>query len=355
MQWTAVYVLAVALTGQAMPDSSDVAPLPSVPAGVDRGASVTVAQLAQPRTPGGVQAADRARPARLEVAHCELTLIREVQVPARQPGVLQDLDDENGYERIEEGDMVAKGQVLGLVDDAEAKLRREAALREYEATAEQAKEDVEVQAARAAADVARAEVEDSQYVNRRSPGTVTPTEIRRQELTADRAELQIKVAEMDFNVHGFHARAAMAKVDLIDHEIEMRRIVAPFGGMVVMRHRQEGEWVQAGEPVVKLIQMDRLRVRGFLSSSDYAPYELEGRPVTITIELPGQKSHTVEGRVDYVSQVVEANREYRVWAEIENVVVEQRDNRVFWLMRPGMKATMTIDLGPPNDQGVARN
>jgi multidrug efflux pump subunit AcrA (membrane-fusion protein) len=349
MHWTTACLLSFMLTGPSPPatSTSEASFQASRSAGESRGAGASaeatfpVAQLDAPRPSDG---GGTARPTQLEVSHCELTLIREVEVPARQPGVLQELSDEPGFERVDEGYMVVKGQVLGLVDDSEAKLRREAAMREYEATAEQSKDDVEVQAARAAADVARAEVEDSQYVNRRSPGAVTPTELRRQELTADRATLQVKVAEMEFNVAGINARAAMAKVDLIDHEIEYRRIVAPFGGMIVNRYRQEGEWVQAGEPVMKLIQMDRLRVRGFLSSSDYAPFELEGRPVTITVELPGNKFHSIDARVDYVSQVVEANREYRVWVEIDNVAVEERQNRVFWLMRPGMRATMTIDL-----------
>lgn len=317
-----------------------------------QGNSYRVAQLEAPRP---ARAGNDERGTRLEVSHCELTLIREVQIPAPQPGLLLDLGEETGFDPVDEGFMVVKGQVLGLVDDAEAKLRREAAMREYEAAAEQAREDVDVQAARAAAAVARAEVEDSQYVNRRSPGAVTPTELRRQELTADRAMLQVKVAEMEFNVAGFNARAAMTKVDLIDHEIERRKIRAPFDGMIVNRYRQEGEWVQSGEPVMKVIQMDRLRVRGFLSSTDYAPYELEGQPVTITVELPGQKFHTLEARVDYVSQVVEANREYRVWVEIDNVVVDERPNRIFWLMRPGMRATMAITLENPVPEVAHRN
>ena len=398
MQWTAVCLLSVMLTGPSAPaqspqspqsrlslrESADKpllfekraasatyplsAPIPAEPSPLPEPSTLpesssfpaeatyrvaqqparrTLPAAAQPEIPETPPSGSSRRPSRLEVSHCELTLIREVQVPARQPGVLLELSDEPGLEKVDEGYMVSKGQVLALVDDAEARLRRDAAMREYEAAAEQAKENVEVQAAQAAADVARAEVEDSQYINSRSPNTVPLTELRRQELTAERANLQIKVAEMEFNVAGLNSRAVLAKVDLIDHEITSRRIVAPFDGMIVNRFRQEGEWVQSGEPVMKVIQMDRLRVRGFLSSSEYAPYELEGRPTTITVELPGGKFHALEGQVTFVSQVVESNREYRVWAEIDNVVVEQRENKVFWLMRPGMRTTMTIDLASP--------
>ncbi len=280
-------------------------------------------------------------PATVELPYCELTLIRYAQIPARQAGVLE-------FVHVTEGMMVEKDQALAQVDDREARLRLAAAQREYEAAAEQAREDVDAQAARAAAAVAEVEHLDSVSVNLRSPGAIPLTEVRRQELTAERAALQVKVAEMEYAVAGHNSRAQEAKVNLIQHEITTRQILAPFAGYVAERYRQEGEWVQAGEPVLQVVQMDRLRVKGQLKADKFAPFEVEGRPVTITVTLPGDKSHTLQGTISHVSQIVEASGEYRVWAEIENVQVGTRDQRTFWLMRPGMPASMKIDMTSRN-------
>lgn len=283
------------------------------------------------------QTADRSSDGKVDVPRCEVTLIREVEVPARQPGVLEQL-------QAQEGLSVKQGDLLAQIDTAEAELRLVVAQREFDAAAKQAEENVEAQAAAAAEAVAKAEYEDSQYVNRRSPGAVNKTELRRQELTAERAGLQVKVAVVDFDVAKLNSQVAKAKVDVVQHEITTRKIVAPFDGMIVDRYREAGEWVQAGDPVLKVIQMDRLRVQGFVKADQYAPHELEGRPVEIIINLPGGKQHKVTGAVGYVSQVVEASDEYRIWAEIENVAVEEREGRIFWLIGPGMLASMSIDM-----------
>lgn len=267
----------------------------------------------------------------------KVTLIREVQVPARQPGLLREV-------AVQEGQSVQKEQLLAQLDDSDALLRRIAAEREYLAAAEQAKDNVEEQAAKAAALVAEAELDDSRYVNDRSPGAINPTELRRQELTAERANLQIKVAMMEFEVAKLTSSAAQAKVDVIQHEVDTRKILSDFDGLVVAQYRQAGEWVQAGDPVFKVIQMDRLRVQGFVLAGDYAPHEIEGRPAKITIKLPGGKAHEIAGTVGYCSQVVESSREHRLWVEIENVPVAERNGHIFWMIAPGMDAAISIDM-----------
>ncbi|MBM3999874.1 MAG: HlyD family efflux transporter periplasmic adaptor subunit [Planctomycetes bacterium] len=275
---------------------------------------------------------------RLELPYCELTLIRFAEIPARQSGVLESFP-------VTEGMMVAADQLLAQVDEREAQLRLAAAQREYDAAAEQAKEDVEAQAARAAAAVAEVEHRDSVAVNARSPGAIPLTEVRRQELTAERAGFQVKVAEMEYAVAGHNSLAQEAKVRLIQHEIETRRIIAPFAGYVAERYRQEGEWVQAGDAVLRIVRMDRLRVEGQVKADLFAPHEIEGRPVVIKVALPGRKEHSVEGTILFASQIIEASGEYRVWAEIDNVPVRETEQRTHWLMRPGMSASMSIDIG----------
>ncbi len=266
----------------------------------------------------------------------QVTLIRHVQVPARQPGLLEKI-------LVMEGQMVAPEQLLGEIDSSEAKLRLEAARREYEAAAEQAKEDVKVQEARATAAVAQAERDDSLAANRRSPGAVPETQLRREELTAERARLQVKVAEMEFSVAGLTAKAQQAKMQVIEHEIQTRRIVAPFAGLVVELYKQEGEWVQAGDPVLRLVQMDRLWVEGYVEAHAAAPYELIGQVANIQVDLPGGRVHNVQAPVSYVAQIVEG-KDYRVRIEIDNVPVLQESDRVYWLLQPGLTAHVSIRL-----------
>ena len=47
-----------------------------------------------------------------------------------------------------------------------------------------------------------------------------------------------------------------------------RRILAPIGGMVVDVFRRQGEWVDPGVAVLRILRIDKLRVEAFLSARE---------------------------------------------------------------------------------------
>ena len=66
---------------------------------------------------------------------------------------------------------------------------------------------------------------------------------------------------------------------------------------------------------------------------------VSGRPVTVEVELADGRKVRLSGQVVFVSPLIRAGNIYRVRAEVEN-----RKENDQWLLRPGMAATMTIDL-----------
>ena len=88
--------------------------------------------------------------------------------------------------------------------------------------------------------------------------------------------------------------------------------------MVVERRKRNGEWVQPGDPVIHVMRLDRLRVEGFVPAADYAAGEIDGRNVTITVVLAHGRREQFQGKVVFVNPEVDANGEFRVWAEVFN-------------------------------------
>ena len=86
---------------------------------------------------------------------------------------------------------------------------------------------------------------------------------------------------------------------------------APFDGVVTNVYRHPGEWVAPGDPVIKVIQVDRLRIEGSLSAAEYDPPEIDGRPVTIEAELAHGRKVTFTGKVVFVSPLVSLGRRVR--------------------------------------------
>ncbi len=119
--------------------------------------------------------------------------------------------------------------------------------------------------------------------------------------------------------------------------VERRRIVSPLDGMVVQVKRHQGEWVQAGESVVRVLRLDRLRAEGFVSSKQLGASAV-GRPVTVRVDLPERPKAAFVGKLVFVSpEVNPVNGQIRVWAELENQDL---------LLRPGVAAEMTIEPAP---------
>jgi multidrug efflux pump subunit AcrA (membrane-fusion protein) len=98
--------------------------------------------------------------------------------------------------------------------------------------------------------------------------------------------------------------------------------------------------VAAGEPVLQVIRVDRLRVEGFLNATEVGPEEVAGRPVTVEVQIAGGRTARFSGKVVFISPLVQAGDKYRVRAEVEN-----RTENNTPVLRPGMTATMTIALG----------
>jgi len=284
--------------------------------------------LIQPQRAAAAQASRET-----QLTHCLVSLIEDVQVPAREAGALVSV-------AVQEGAYVKQGQLLAQIDDQQPKLDKLAAELSRDAALAKAEDDVEVRYSEAAFAVATAELERALAIERRSPGGVTQQEIQKLQLAKRRDELQIERSKLEMHVAKMNADVQQAAVKSADDAVGRRQIVSPLDGVVVTLFHEKGEWVAAGESVVQVVRIDRLRVEGFLNASEIGPDEVAGRPVTVDVQLASGRTARFGGNVVYVSPLVQAGNKQRVRAEVEN-----RTESGHPLLRPGMTATMTISLG----------
>jgi macrolide-specific efflux system membrane fusion protein len=271
----------------------------------------------------------------VQLTHCLVSLIEDVQAPALEAGALTSVD-------VVEGQFVTRGQVLARIDDRQPLLDEQAAELQRDAALAKAQDDIEVRYAEAALAVAIAELERALAIERRSPGGITQQEIQKLQLAKHRDELQIERSKLEMRVARMNADVHEAAVKSAENAVERRQIVSPLDGVVVTLFHEKGEWVAAGESVVQVVRIDRLRVEGFLTATEVPPEDVAERPVMIEVQLSGQRAARFVGKVVYVSPLVQAGGKYRVRAEVEN-----RIDNGHPLLRPGMTATMTIQTGPP--------
>lgn len=269
---------------------------------------------------------------RAMLTHCQVLLINDVDVPAEEAGRLLTVN-------AKEGDQVEKDSLIAQINNKQALLSKVAAELERDAAQTRADDDIEVRYSIESFNLAETELNNDVEINRRQPGSVPATEIRRKQLERTRAELQIDRSRLDLKVAQMTADVQNAAVQAADDSIQRRRIVAPFSGQVVQVYRQSNEWVNIGEPVLRVVQLDRLFVDGFISGAEYNVVDIADRPVTVEIALARGRKETFKGQVVFVNPIVQAGNRYRVRAEVEN-----RQEKNQWLLNPGSTATMVIHL-----------
>jgi multidrug efflux pump subunit AcrA (membrane-fusion protein) len=264
--------------------------------------------------------------------HCQVLLINDIDVPAEEAGRLLEVN-------AKEGDHVQKDSLVAQINNQQALLSKVAAELERDAAQTRADDDIEVQYSIKSFELAETELNNDVEINRRQPGSVPATEIRRKQLDRTRAELQIGRSRLDLKVAQMTADVQNAAVQAAEDSIQRRRIIAPFSGQVLQVYRQTNEWVNIGEPVLRVVQMDRLYVDGFISGDEYNVVDIADRPVTVEIALARGRKETFKGQVIFVNPIVQAGNRYRVRAEVEN-----RQEKNQWLLNPGSTATMVIHL-----------
>ena len=282
---------------------------------------------------GGQGQEDNAQPlSRPVLPRCLVELIEEAQVPSRLSGVLESVD-------VREGMRVEAGDVLAQIDDTEAQLARDVAKLQSLQADRRAENDVDIRFARASSKVAKAELDRANNANEISDRATSQTELDRLRLTYKRSQLQIEQAEKDQKDARLESQVRAAELEAGEDNVHRHKIKAPISGTVVQAPFHRGEWVRPGDPVARIVRMDRLRVVGLMKREFFFRQELKGRPVYVNVSLPHGRTERFSGKITFVSPLVEKRQLYRVIAEVEN-----HGWKGEWLLEPGMLVEMTLDI-----------
>jgi multidrug resistance efflux pump len=331
----------------------------------------------------------------ITVSEMQVVLIDSVDVPASQDGALAGISVDEG-ETVSVGDELARldDRKMKLEQDlaqtrleianenarsglaaelAEKKLAQEMQLAKEHKFKKQiadrkAENDVSVQASKKAELVAENELSRAVKARRQFVDSVSESEIDNLRLSYERSVLETKQAEFERVIDGLQAEAeaeaanshqlgverytlelAQAKVEqrvqelqaeLQRHQLQLaelasslQTIKSPIDGVVVERFRNLGDWVKAGEPLVRVIRLDRLRAEGFISADQLDSIKVNQK-VNLTIVRSEKSIVEREGVVKFISRELEpVSSEIRFWVEFDNASLD---------VLPGMRLSLSV-------------
>ena len=280
----------------------------------------------------------------IKVERAVVTLKDDNKVPATEIGMITALN-------VKEGDSLEKGASLATIDDRETLAKQQIARSELDAALATANNNAEVEVAAKAKDVSWAEWQSFLEIQEKNKGAVSLMELRKYQFQYDKAVAQEKQAINEKEIAKLTAGAKQAQLEATSVELDLRQIKAPFKCQVVEIFKKPGDWVQAGEAIMHVVGLDKVRVMGMVPAKSASSAEVLGKPVSITVHSSGDKQHTVKGIINFASPVIEGHgehRHFRVFAEVDNEVLVDPVTRLdVWKIQPGSFATMNIDLVAP--------
>jgi len=156
--------------------------------------------------------------------------------------------------------------------------------------------------------------------------------VQQQEAAVQRLELALTKAKSDQFTEDLKLQSLQKSLQMEKLHLERRKIRAPFTGVIVERMRTSGEWVEPGQPILRLVRLNQLYAEGHLSAASLRDVK-RGTKVLVRLKSPdGVIDET--GKIVFVSPEIEAvNQQVTVRAEVENA-----DRQ----LNPGQTAQMWI-------------
>lgn len=236
---------------------------------------------------------------------------------------------------VDDGTMIQVGMPMIEIDPRLAESEVEVSKRELNAAELKANDDSNVKYSKAAKKVAEKEVEMSKELASRGAEGTMDGEKKRLEL--EKAGFQVGVSEIEKLRDAADVGVKTAKLTASKVQVELRKMPAQRAGMVSEISKRQFDWVRAGEPILRLTSMEKIRIKGVAEVFD-SPHFLLNAPASVTIYYAAAKSEKVEGSVTYVSPRSFGQNRYQIYVDLPNQATQDGQ----YLFREGMVATVVV-------------
>lgn len=272
---------------------------------------------------------------------------------------------------VREGDPVRQGELLARLDTAELVARKAAAESQLASASavlselEAGSRPEEIAQSRAAESAAAQKLDEAQRdlaraqklyaggaVSREALDQATTTE-RVASATLDQAREQLRQLiagprRQRIEAQQASVKTAKAQVEQVEALLQNAIVRAPYNGTVTIRHREDGEIVQAGMPVLTIMNPSDRWVRIYIPENRIGEVSI-GQPARITSD--SFKNREFAGRVIFISEEAEFTpRNVQTKEERVKLVYRVRVRIVDdpeLLLKPGVPADVALVLPAP--------
>ena len=237
---------------------------------------------------------------------------------------------------VDDGTVIEAGMPMIEIDSRLAEEEVKVASKELMAATLKAEDESNVRYSEAAKAVAIKDVEISNDLLKQNAEGVM--ENQKKQLELKKATLQVNVSTIEKERDKADVGVKTAKLDASKVQIDLRRINAQRTGIVHGVVKRQFSYVRAGEPILNLTSMEKMRIIGTTPRLTDSPHLLLNAPAKVTINYAENKSETVNGTVTFVSPKSTNTNQYQFHVDLPNKLTPDGQ----YLFRQGMQATIEV-------------
>ena len=219
----------------------------------------------------------------------------EITVSAESNGKIEFLD-------LEEGVILEKNQMVGLIDTIQLHLNQQHALTSLK-TIEARSGNVLSQIAVLNEELKTARIEKDRIQNMFSESAATQRQVDLALGKVNVLNQQIKSVGTQNEPIVNEVKSIGVQIDKIKDQIQKSKIINPVTGTVLSKYAEPGEITAFGKPLYKIADISEMTLRVFLGEQQLPQVQI-GQKVTVKIDVKdGMKDY--EGRVSWISSTAE--------------------------------------------------
>ena len=202
-----------------------------------------------------------------------------------------------------EGQQVAPGNLLGVIDTAQLALERAQARAQSAAVRSRVTESGrQIGVLAVQRDFAKRAYERTQRLFVEHAATA-------QQLDQTEGEYrtlgrQIAAAEVQQQSATGDARASDARVAQLTEQISRSRVMAPLAGIVLATYARKGEFVQPGQPLFRIANLDSMTLRAYVTEPQLTQLKI-GQRVHVSVDRAGTDRLVLPGTVTWIASKAE--------------------------------------------------
>ena len=220
----------------------------------------------------------------------------ETTVYAEQNGTLLAFD-------IREGDEVAAGAEVGLIDTTQTWLKMQQFIVTREVYQSQ-KPDLERQVAATRQQLAKAKQEQQRYkelvADGAAPSKMLDDATNQVQVLQRQLDAQISALSKSTRSLDRQMAATDVQVNQLQDQLQKCHIVTPTAGTVLEKYVERGEFVAIGKPLFKVADTHQMFMRAYFTSSQLMDIKV-GQPVTVYADFGDGQKRDYEGTITWIS------------------------------------------------------